>query len=104
MWSGEWSIWQSEDRDDQEEDSDTNEASDNVTVQITCLVTCESCPRDATNTDKHQHESVRFVEELQADVIHWSLIDADKVIRGIRTLRSCAQIPLSPCSSHIAAG
>ena len=86
MWSGKWSIGQSEDRDDQEEDSDTNEASDNVTVQVTCLVTCECCPRDATNTNKHQHESVRLVEELQADVIHWSLINGYKVVRGIRSL------------------
>ena len=44
---------------------------------------CERSVCDNSNKDKHGGDSVRLVEELQADVVHRPLVDRDEVVRGV---------------------
>ena len=95
MGTGEGAIGQGEDGDDHEEDGDTDEASDNVAVEaVIARVPVEGSPGAHTNTNKHQHQGVRFVEELEADVVHRPLVDGDEVVRGLGTLRGRAVMSL----------
>ena len=47
---------------------------------------CERSVCDNSNKDKHGGDSVRLVEELQADVVHRPLVDRFVMVGGIRAL------------------
>ena len=62
MWSGEWSIRQSEDGDNHEEDEDTDQASEDVVVPVT-VISGEGCVGEGQDTYQHQADGVGLVEK-----------------------------------------
>ena len=88
MRPSEGTVGQGEDGDDHEEDGDADEASHDVLALVDGLVPGEGSPCSAADTEEHQEEGVRLVEKFQADVVHRSLVDGNKMIGSIGAFRA----------------
>ena len=75
MWSDERSVWQGDDGEDHEDDHNPHQPGGDVAVPVRHLVAGKSRVSEGYDGDEHGGDGVRLVEELQADVVHWSLVD-----------------------------